>query len=85
MRIDYPSKMGLHSLMIWDTDLGALNLEVLRAISKGEHTRGTKAPFSLVDHEWFFPAEMLPPKDAETSYAHTNFGSDANADESSPN
>ncbi|KAJ4177448.1 hypothetical protein NW759_017431 [Fusarium solani] len=77
--------MGLHSLMIWNTDLGALNLEVLRAISKGEHTGGTKAPFSLVDHERFFPAEMLLLEDAETSYAHTNFGSDANADESSPN
>ncbi|KAL6353667.1 hypothetical protein LRP88_12980 [Fusarium phalaenopsidis] len=85
MRIDYPSKMGLHSLMIWDTDLGALNLEVLRAISKGEHTGGTEAPFSLVDHERFFPAEMLLPKDAEISYARTDFGSDANADKSSPN
>ena len=60
MKIDYASKMGLHGLMIWAIDLDTPNLEALRSISNGELIGATKTPFSLVDLERIFPAEMLP-------------------------
>ncbi|KAL2683336.1 hypothetical protein Neosp_007806 [[Neocosmospora] mangrovei] len=85
MKIDYASKMGLHGLMIWAIDLDTPNLEALRSISNGELIGATKTPFSLVDLERIFPAEMLPPDDAEKDYALINFGSNANAGEIDPN
>ncbi|KAJ4175967.1 hypothetical protein NW767_015608, partial [Fusarium falciforme] len=85
MKIDYVRKMGLHGLMIWAIDLDTPNLEALRAISKGELIGHTQAPFSLVDLERVFPAEMLPPEDAETNYALINFGGNADAGETDPN
>ncbi|KAJ4175907.1 hypothetical protein NW767_015630 [Fusarium falciforme] len=85
MKIDYARKMGLHGLMIWAIDLDTPNLEALRAISKGELIGHTQAPFSLVDLERVFAAEMLPPEDAETNYALINFGGNADAGETDPN
>ncbi|KAM6523078.1 hypothetical protein FSOLCH5_003697 [Fusarium solani] len=77
--------MGLHGLMIWAIDLNTPYLEALRAISKGELIGHTQAPFSLVDLERVFPAEMLPPEDAETNYALVKFGGNADAGETDPN
>ncbi|KAH7120620.1 hypothetical protein EDB81DRAFT_666993 [Dactylonectria macrodidyma] len=85
MKIDYASKIGLHGLMIWAIDLDTPNLEALRAISNGELTGATTVPFSLVDLDRIFPADMLPSDDAEKNYALINFGSDADAGEIDPN
>ncbi|KAJ4218816.1 hypothetical protein NW757_014587 [Fusarium falciforme] len=77
--------MGLHGPMIWAIDLDTPDLEALRAISKGELMGHTQAPFSLVELERAFPAEMLPPEDAETNYALIKFGGNADAGETDPN
>lgn len=65
--------------MIWAVDLDNSKLDALRAISNSDSIVGSDSPFTLVDLDRLFPAEILPPKDAVPKYGLVNYGKNANS------
>ncbi|CEJ93482.1 hypothetical protein VHEMI09064 [[Torrubiella] hemipterigena] len=73
-KIDFANKRGLSGLMIWAVDLDDSQLSAMRAVSDPSLVGGINAPFTLVDLDKLFPAEILPPKGAKTNYGLSTFG-----------
>jgi chitinase len=71
--------------MIWAIDLDTGSLEALRAVTGSTLVPGSNSPFTLVDLDRIFPADMLPADDAPMNWGLVNFGGKANTGIIDPN
>jgi chitinase len=75
-KVDYANRMGLSGIMIWAIDLDDSYLTALQSIVDPSLINSDSSAFDLVNLEYLFPEEDLPPEGTIPTYGLTTVGSD---------